>query len=85
MKNKKRYHPPQEILEKYANVLVNFALGGGKGIKRGQTVAVYGSECSKPLYAEVLRTIWKAGGHVLQRYSPDNEDWFKFDRVFFEE
>jgi aminopeptidase len=84
MKKQTSYRPPQEILEKYAKVLVNFALGGGKGIKKGDVVAVYGNEASKPLYAEVLRAIWKAGGHVLPHYSPDNEPWFKFDRVFYE-
>jgi len=29
------YSPPQEILEKYARVLVNFALNSGKGVKKG--------------------------------------------------
>jgi aminopeptidase len=43
------------------------------------------NESAKPLYAEVVRSIWKSGGHVISRYSPDNESWFKFDRVFFEE
>jgi aminopeptidase len=84
MKSTKPYHPPQKILENYAHVLVNFALGGGKGIKKGDSVIVNGSEASKPLYAEILKAIWKAGGHVIGRYSPDNEPWFKFDRAFFE-
>jgi hypothetical protein len=32
------YQPPNEILEKYAKVLVNFALNGGEGIKPGDVV-----------------------------------------------
>jgi len=84
MKAKKSYVPSRLILENYANVLVNFALGSGTGIKKGDVVAVYGSESCKPLYAEVLKAIWKAGGHVIQKYTPDNEPWFKFDRAFFE-
>ena len=30
------YTPPQEQLERYADLLVNYALGGGDGIKRGE-------------------------------------------------
>jgi aminopeptidase len=84
MKTTKPYTPPQKILENYANVLVNFALNHGKGIKKGDTVLVQMSEAAKPLYAEVLRAIWKAGGHAISRYSADNETWFKFDKVFFD-
>ena len=37
------YTPPQEILERYASVLVNFALGGGEGVKPGEVVRVVGA------------------------------------------
>ena len=89
----KPYHPPQDILDKYADVLVNFALGSvdpmtgvkrKRGIKKGETVMVQASESAKPLYAAVLKAVWKAGGHAIGRYAPDNEPWFKFDRTFFE-
>ena len=81
---KKAYHPEKKILEKYAQVLVNFALNSGQGIKKGEVVAVMGNEASKPLYAAVLHTVWKSGGHVLQKYAPDNESWFSFDGAFYE-
>lgn len=84
MKHRKPYHPPVAILENYAKVLVNFALNRGKGIKKGDTVAVFISEASKPLYAQIIKAIWKAGGHVIHKYTPDNEPWFKFDRAFYE-
>ncbi|HEY9586348.1 MAG TPA: aminopeptidase [Candidatus Paceibacterota bacterium] len=77
------YKPPQKIIKKYADVLVNFALAGGKGIKRGDVVLVRAGEAAKPLYAELLKAVWKAGGHVVGRYFPENEPWFKFDREFF--
>ena len=32
------YQPPPELLERYARVLVDFALSGGKGINRGDVV-----------------------------------------------
>jgi hypothetical protein len=34
------YTPSKQILDKYADVMVNFALGGGKGIKKGDVVRV---------------------------------------------
>lgn len=70
----KEYTPSKEILRKYADVLVNFALGGGKGIKKGEVVRVEGSEASRPLYLECLKAVWDAGGHVIGAYSHDTYD-----------
>src|SRR3989344_331205 len=67
------YTPNDTILKKYANVLVNFALGGGKGIKKGEVVRVSASESAKPLFIAVCNTIVDAGGHVLSHYRPDDE------------
>ena len=67
------YTPNDTILKKYANVLVNFALGGGKGIKKGEVVRVSASESAKPLFIAVCNTIVDAGGHVLSHYGPDDE------------
>ncbi len=78
------YVPSQKVLEKYAKVFVNFALNGGRGIKKGETVIVFASEVSKPLYVEVLKAIWKSGGNVIERYSPDNDKTFRLDRYFYE-
>lgn len=79
-----KYIPSQEILDKYADVLVNFALGGGKGIVEGDVVSVHASESAKPLYAAVLRAVTKAGGHTISRYSPDNDSKFNFSRDYYE-
>lgn len=67
------YTPSDTILKKYADVLVNFALGGGKGIKKGEVVRVSASESAKPLYIAVCNAIVDAGGHVLSHYGPDDE------------
>ena len=32
------YKPSEEILDKYANVLINFALNNGEGVKEGEVV-----------------------------------------------
>lgn len=77
------YTPTKKILERYADVMVNFALGGGKGIKKGDVVLVYSPEVAKPLYIEVLAAIWRAGGHVITRYSPNGERWFPKNKDFF--
>ncbi|OGG73670.1 thermophilic metalloprotease (M29) superfamily [Candidatus Kaiserbacteria bacterium RIFCSPLOWO2_01_FULL_54_20] len=67
------YTPSNEILKKYADVLIKFALGGGKGIKKGDVVRVSASESAKPLYLAVCNAVVDAGGHVLAHYGPDDE------------
>ncbi|MDB5266346.1 MAG: aminopeptidase [Parcubacteria group bacterium] len=80
----KPYIPSQKILERYADVLVNFALGGGKGIKKGDTVLVHATESTRLLYIEVLKAVWKKGGNVIQRYGLDDAPDFKPTRTFYE-
>jgi aminopeptidase len=78
------YVPPQEILERYASVLVGFALGGGSGIEPGEVVRVVGPDSAKPLYVELCRAVWRAGGHVIAAYQPDDEPGMTVSRDFFE-
>ena len=78
------YQPNQKILERYADVLVNFALNSGKGIKKGEVVHLVCYEAAKPLFIELKRAILKAGGHIISDYRPDSGDRFPFDRDFFE-
>lgn len=77
------YTPSQKTLEKYADVLVNLALNGGKGIKKGDVVNLIAPENAKPLYREIIRAILRSGGHVISRYLPENSDRYNFDRDFF--
>lgn len=70
----KDYTPSQKILENYAKVLVNFALGSGKGVQKGETVYLTVSEYAKPLYVELRKAILKAGGNVISNYLPDDDD-----------
>lgn len=79
------YHPPQDIIDKYADLLVNYALGSGQGIKSGDVVSVCGSEASRPLYIACVKAVWDAGGHVIGRYSPDTySEQDNLDRYFYE-
>ncbi len=78
------YTPPQEILERYARVLVDFALGGGNGIEPGQVVRIAAPECARALYVELNRAVWRSGGHVLGAYTPDEDAGANLQRDFFE-
>src|SRR6185312_10135300 len=78
------YTPPQEILERYASVLVNFALGGGRGVQPEEVVRIAAPESAKPLYAELRKAVWRAGGHAIGAYEPDDDARMNFSRAFFE-
>lgn len=83
------YTPSDLILKRYADVLVNFALGGGKGIKKGEVVRISASESAKPLYIAVCNAVVDAGGHVMSNYGPDEEQGDKrrnisVSRYFYE-
>lgn len=73
------YHPPEEILDKYADVLVNFALGSGAGVKAKQTVLLQIPECAKPMLLALRRAVLKAGAYPLVHYIPDD-----ISREYFE-
>lgn len=66
------YIPPKEIFDKYADVLINFALNSGAGIKKGEVVYLQVSEIAKPMYIALRNTIIKAGGNVITSYMPDD-------------
>lgn len=82
------YQPSQNILQKYAAVLVNFALNSGQGVKPGEVVMVAVPDVAKPLALTLQNTILKAGAHPLMRLLPTgfsrdfytlaNEDQVKF-------
>lgn len=73
------YAPSDDILEKYASVLIQFALGGGKGIKKRDVVFLQVPECAKPLLIHLRRSVLKSGGFPIIQYLPDN-----IARDFFE-
>lgn len=66
------FKPNNKILEKYANLLVNFALGSGQGVKKGEVVFLQVPECAKPLLLTLRRAVLKAGAHPVTEYLPDN-------------
>ncbi|RYY64098.1 MAG: aminopeptidase, partial [Chitinophagaceae bacterium] len=60
------------LLQKYAQVMVHYALNNGKGINKGDTVFLVGQECAKDLFLAVARTVYAAGGNVIPNFQPDN-------------
>lgn len=78
------YTPPRHILERYARVLVRFALWGGKGIRKGDVVYLVGAEATKPLFLAVRREVLRAGGHVISNFLPESWDRWQFSRDFFD-
>jgi aminopeptidase len=78
------YTPAPEILERYATVLVDFALGGGDGVQAGEVVRVVAPDSAKPLYAALNRAVWRAGAHVIGGYQPDDGPEVNLSRDFYE-
>jgi aminopeptidase len=78
------YVPPKRYLERYADVLINFALNNGKGIKKGEVARISCPEAAKPLYYELCKKVYQSGGHVLHAYRPDDLE-YNFSKLFFEE
>ena len=65
------YTPSQEILWKYADVMVNFALRWWNGINPWDVVFVQIPECAKPFYTPLQTAILKAWWHPIMQYLPD--------------
>jgi aminopeptidase len=78
------YRPPPEVLERYARVFVEFALGGGSGVAPGEVVRISAHEAAKPLYLELSRAVWRAGGHVIGHFLPNEDADCNLARAFYE-
>ena len=73
------YTPSEEILDKYADVLINYALNDYAGVKPGETVVLQVSECAKPMLHALYKTVLKAGANPIVQFLPDG-----LSRTFFE-
>jgi len=62
----------EDLLKKYAQVMVHYALNNGYGINKGDTVFLVGQECTKPLFIAIVQEIYTVGGNVITHYQPDN-------------
>jgi len=73
------YVPSQKILKNYADVLIKFALWGGKGMNPGETVTLSISESARPMLKPLQLAILEAGGNIILRYHPEG-----IERDFYE-
>lgn len=73
------YQPSEALLDKYADVMINFALNSGEGVKPGEVVQLRVPEVAKPFLVALRRAVLKAGAHPLVFFTPDN-----FSREFYE-
>jgi aminopeptidase len=66
------YKPDETIFEKYAQVMVHYALNHGQGIQKGDTIFLVGQENTKPLFFAIAKEIYAAGGNLISNYMPDS-------------
>lgn len=66
------YQPSQELLRKYASVLVNFALNDGEGIRKNDVVFLVTQVPGIPLAREVFRSVLKSGGFPVVQVIEDD-------------
>lgn len=82
------YEPSREVLRKYAEVLIKFALNSGKGIQANDVVQLVVPDIAKSLAHELHNVVLEAGGHPMLRliatglekdfYELANEEQLKF-------
>jgi aminopeptidase len=65
------YQPNNQLLKKYADVLVKFALRSGKGAKPGDVIFVALPEAAKPFYIPLQESILEAGAIPMFEYLAD--------------
>ena len=70
------YQPSKETLEKYAKVLVNFALGSGSGIKTGERIYLQAGISALPFYRALKKVILDSGGITISSLGDDTHKGF---------
>lgn len=65
------YQPSDQVLKKYADVLVKYAANNGKGVQPGETVCLQVNESAKPLLKYLLLAVIEAGGLPFIDYNPE--------------
>lgn len=72
------YQPSQEILRKYAEVLVDYALNSGEGVKPGEVVQCAVPDVAIPLALEIQNAVLRSGAHPMMRILPSG-----FEKDFY--
>ncbi len=72
------FEPKADILQKYADLMIRFAVNGGRGPKKGDVVQLSVPDIAKPLFLELLRAVLEVGAHPKIHFIPTLAD-----KVFF--
>lgn len=64
------FKPPAAVINKYAKILVNFALNSGKGLRPKEVVEITVPDAAKPMALALQNEVLKAGGYPLMRLLP---------------
>lgn len=72
------YTPPADVLEKYAKVLVNFALGDGKGVKQGDVVYLQCPTSALPFYTALSKALIDSGAIIISGLGDDTSGMGKY-------
>lgn len=72
------YIPPKKIIQRYAQVLVRYALNSGEGVKPGEVVQCVVPDVAKPIALALQNEVLDAGGHPIVKLIPT-----EFDKDFF--
>jgi aminopeptidase len=62
----------ESLLQKYAQVMVQYALNNGQGIRKGDTVFLVGQEYTKDLFMAIAKEVYTAGGNLITNYIPNH-------------
>lgn len=68
------YEPSAEILDKYAKVLVNFALNSGKGVRPGEVVRISCPLSALPLFRALRKVSTDSGAIVISGLYDDMDE-----------
>lgn len=82
------FKPDKDLLDKYADLLVKFALNGGKGVGRKEVVQAMVPDVAKPMYGALQKAILTAGAIPLMRliatgFEKDYYEWANEDQLKF--
>jgi leucyl aminopeptidase (aminopeptidase T) len=83
---KQTFTPSEEILSKYAELIVQFGMQNrdGKKLKKGSVIRFTVPEVAKPLYYHLQQAILKNGHHPIGSFLPSNDEKYNFEKNFFD-
>lgn len=81
----KPYIPADDVLQKYARLLVRFGLRNKNGsrLKKGSVIRFDVPDVAKPMYFHLQNEILAAGYQPLGKLMPTDDDYYNISEAFF--